>query len=138
MLQEMASTHFEIIPHNKYDVQNRPLPDKNRMISHYARSSSGCRERPLSRSTEVVTILAAQERHEGRSLQPIKPRAYCNVNSGNGVISPPAMADSWAKMPTQVQLADCTALGTDRGLRPAPRRTRGPGADASRRGRRLA
>lgn len=33
------------------------------------------------------------------------------VKSGKGMISPPFMADSWARIPTQVILADCRALG---------------------------
>ena len=31
--------------------------------------------------------------------------------SGRRTISPPFRADWWAQMPTQVQLADCTAFG---------------------------
>ena len=34
-----------------------------------------------------------------------------NVNAGNLRISPPAIADSWARMPVQVQLADWRAFG---------------------------
>jgi hypothetical protein len=34
-----------------------------------------------------------------------------NVKSGNGIILPPFIADSWASIPTQVMLADCFALG---------------------------
>ena len=39
-----------------------------------------------------------------------------NVNAGSLRISPPASADSWARMPVQVQLADWRALG--KGSRP--------------------
>ena len=34
-----------------------------------------------------------------------------SVKSGRRTISPPLSADWWAQMPTQVQLADCTAFG---------------------------
>ena len=33
-------------------------------------------------------------------------RGYESVNSGSGIFSPPFIADSWAKIPTHVQLAD--------------------------------
>lgn len=41
---------------------------------------------------------------------PNAPIDQC-VKAGNFTIFPPAMADSWAHRPTQVQLADWTALG---------------------------
>src|SRR5436305_10422123 len=34
-----------------------------------------------------------------------------SVNSGRRTISPPLVADSWARMPTQVQFADKLAFG---------------------------
>ena len=44
-----------------------------------------------------------------------EPRALFShfdiVKSGRRTTSPPFSADWWAQMPTQVQLADCTALG---------------------------
>ena len=44
-------------------------------------------------------------------LSPAKILFYPSVNSGRRTISPPFSADSWARMPTHVQLALVTALG---------------------------
>lgn len=40
-----------------------------------------------------------------------KDQDFFKVNSGKCMILPPTIADSWAKIPTQVILADCLASG---------------------------
>ena len=63
-----------------------------------------------------ITIGAKQFYEDSQETKRIFVRAvvtglYSNVNSGNVMISPPFIADSWARIPTQVMFADCCAFG---------------------------
>ena len=79
----------------------------------------GCSIPPSIQSSVIDSVIYPKRHKKGQHVvlslpqdtdaSPTRPYLLAqpgNVNAGSLRISPPAIADSWARMPVQVQLAD--------------------------------